>query len=57
MEKTKVKKHLHLNPEEKKHVAMMVDTGATLAEVDKWYQMRFGKKNNQIRILRFEEKV
>ena len=22
----------------------MIDTGATLAEVDKWYQMRFGKK-------------
>ena len=44
MEKTKVKKHLHLNPEEKKHVAKMIDTGATLAEVDKWYQMRFGKK-------------
>ena len=37
-------KHLHLNPEEKKHVAKMIDTGATLAEVDKWYQMRFGKK-------------
>ena len=35
---------MHLNPEEKKHVAKMIDTGATLAEVDKWYQMRFGKK-------------
>ena len=37
MEKTKVKKQLHLNPEEKKHVAKMIDTGTTLAEVDKWY--------------------
>ena len=44
MEKTKVKKHLHLNPEDKKHVAKMIDTGAMVAEVDKWYQMRFGKK-------------
>ena len=41
MEKTKVKKHLHLNPVEKKHVAKMIETGATLAEVDKWYQIRF----------------
>ena len=30
-----MKKHLHLNPEEKKHVAMMIDTGARLAEVAK----------------------
>ena len=44
MDKTKVKKHLHLNPSEKKHVAQMIDSGASLKDVDRWHQMRFGKK-------------
>ena len=44
MEKSIVKKKLHLKPDEKKYVAKMIDNGGTLEDVDRWYQMRFGKK-------------
>ena len=44
MEKSIVKKKLHLKPEEKKYVAKMIDNGGSLQDVDRWYQMRFGKK-------------
>ena len=44
MDKTKVKKHLHLKSSEKKYVAQMIASGASLKDVDGWHQMRFGKK-------------
>ena len=56
MEKTLVKKKLHLKPEEKRHVAMMIEKGATLKDVDRWHQMRFGKKISKSAFYRFKEK-
>ena len=45
MEKTLVKKNLHLTPQEKRHVAQMLDNGDSLKDVNRWHQMRFGKKS------------
>ena len=56
MDKTIVKKHLHLKPDEKRHVAKMIDNGASLGDVDKWYQMRFGKKITKSVYYRLKEK-
>ena len=47
MEKTLVKKNLHLTPQEKRHVAQMLDKGDSLKDINKWHQMRFGKKISQ----------
>ena len=57
MEKTLVKKNLHLKPEEKRHVAKMINDGATLKDVDRWHQMRFGKKISKSAFYRLKEKV
>ena len=54
MEKTLVKKNLHLTPQEKRHVAQMLDNGDSLKDVNRWHQMRFGK-NQPIGILPIEE--
>ena len=43
MDKPKEKKHIHLNAEEKRHVAQLIDKGATYNEVNEWHLMRFGK--------------
>ena len=43
-------KKLHHTPQEKNHVAKMLDNGDSLKDVNKWHQMRFGK-NQQIGIL------
>ena len=47
MEKTLVKKNLHLTPQEKRHVAQMLDRGDSLKDVNRWHQMRFGKEISQ----------
>ena len=36
-------KKLHHTPQEKNHVAKMLDNGDSLKDVNKWHQMRFGK--------------
>ena len=36
MERTLVKKRLHLKPEEKIHVARMIENGASIKEVSAW---------------------
>ena len=56
MDKTIVKKHLHLKPDEKRHVAKMIENCASLGDVDKWYQMRFGKKITKSVYYRLKEK-
>ena len=56
MDKTLVKKHLHLKPEEKRHMAKMIDNGASLKDVDSWHQMRFGKKISKPAFYRLKEK-
>ena len=43
MDKPKEKKHIHLNAEEKRHVAELIANGATYNEVNSWHLMRFGK--------------
>ena len=43
MDKPKEKKHIHLNAEEKRHVAESIANGATYNEVNSWHLMRFGK--------------
>ena len=43
MDKTKEKKHIHLNAEEKRHVAELIAKGATCGEVNAWHVMRFNK--------------
>ena len=43
MDKPKEKKHIHLNAEEKRHVAQLIANGATYNEVNSWHLMRFGK--------------
>ena len=43
MDKPKEKKHIHLNAEEKRHVAQLIANGATYNEVKEWHLMRFGK--------------
>ena len=43
MDKPKEKKHIHLNAEEKLHVAELIANGATYNEVNSWHLMRFGK--------------
>ena len=55
MDKTKVKKHLHLKSSEKKYVAQMIDSGASLKDVDGWHQMRFGKKITKSVFYRLKE--
>ena len=54
MDKTVVKK-LHLTPQEKNHVAKMLDTGDSLKDVNKWHQMRFGKISKSV-FYRLKEK-
>ena len=44
MERTINKKKLHLKPEEKRHVTKTINKGFSLKDVDRWHQMRFGKK-------------
>ena len=44
MERRVFKKHLHLKPDEKIEVARMIDNGASLDKVNKWYMNRFGQK-------------
>ena len=43
MDKPKEKKHIHLNAEEKRHVAQLIANGASYNEVNSWHLMRFGK--------------
>ena len=43
MDKPKEKKHIHLNAEEKRHVAELIAYGATYNQVNSWHLMRFGK--------------
>ena len=43
MDKPKEKKHIHLNAEEKRHVAQLIADGATYNEVNSWHLMRCGK--------------
>ena len=43
MDKTKVKSHIHLNAEEKRHVAELIANGADYKQVNSWHLMRFGK--------------
>lgn len=43
MDKPKEKKHIHLNAEEKRHVAQLIANGSTYREVNAWHMMRFGK--------------
>ena len=40
MEKTLVKKNLHLTPQEKRHVAQMLDKGDSLKDINKWHQIQ-----------------
>ena len=56
MEKTLVKKNLHLTPQEKRHVAQMLDKGDSLKDINKWHQMRFGKKISKSVFYRLKEK-
>ena len=51
MEGRVFKKHLHLKPDEKIVVARMIDNGASLEKVNKWYMNRFGKQNVGIVLL------
>ena len=41
MDKPKEKKHVHLNAEEKRHVAELIANGASYKEVNSWHIMRF----------------
>ena len=43
MDKPKEKKHIHLNADEKRHVAELIANGATYSEVNAWHVMRFNK--------------
>ena len=56
MDKTLVKKNLHLTLQEKRHVAKMLDNGDSLKDVNKWHQMRFGKKISKSVFYRLKEK-
>ena len=40
MDKPKEKKHIHLNAEEKRHVAQLIANGSTYREVNAWHMMQ-----------------
>ena len=55
MEKSLIKKNIHLNHKEKVHVAQMIDTGATWVEVSNWHRSRFGKPMARSKFFRFKQ--
>ena len=56
MDKTKVKKNIHLNTEEKRHVAQLIANGADYGQVNSWYLMRFGRIMAKSKFYRHKEK-
>ena len=55
MDRTLVKKNLHLTAQEKRHVAKMLVNGDSLKDVNEWHQMRFGKYSKSV-FYRLKEK-
>ena len=43
MEKSIIKKNVHLSEKEKQYVARLIQDGGTLEDISKWHKTRFGK--------------
>ena len=57
MERTLVKKNIHLTKKEELHVAKLIVSGGTQQEISDWHSMRFGKPMARSKFFRFKSKA
>ena len=57
MERSLVKKNIHLNPKEEIHVAKLIVGGASQKEVNDWHFMRFNKHMSTSKYYRYKNKA
>ena len=57
MEKSIIKKNVHLSEKEKQYVARLIQDGGTLEDISKWHKTRFGKPIARSKYYRLKSQV